>query len=158
MLSSWVGLQFFSLTRVGYRMCSLAARHLWPASGRADWRLCSTVGWGFASTSLPRWVIEWAPQPVQPVGWGPKSGRTANQYPWPDGAISSVLQMGRATDWNICLGAATSRNAICQDLSPGCSKPHLPSSSLSDPQWLSLVDSPLIFMRWDLRGLLGSVL
>lgn len=118
MFRSWVGLQICSPTLTGYRMCLV-------------------VSWSFELVSLPCEAIEWVSWPVQTVGQGPKSGKTTNCVPWPGGAISSALQIDRAIRWDLCFGAAISKNLVCQDLSTGFCKPHPLSPSLSNAQWLS---------------------
>lgn len=76
------------------------------------------------------------------IAWALKLGRTASQAPWLDRATGSALKMGRATGWDLCLGTATSRNAVCQDLSAVAVSPTSTSPPLSDLQWLSPTDSP----------------
>lgn len=115
----------------GHRVCLAAGQGCLLSSLRKQGCRTGDTG-GYAQQlyrdthllSCPRRTAERASWLVQPTDWGPKSGRTVHQTPWTDGATSLAQKMGRATSWDLCLGTATSRNAVGQDPSAGCCKPH----------------------------------
>ena len=69
------------------------------------------------------WGHRWDLQSGQPVGWGPKLGRTANQAPWTVGAIGSALWTGRTSGCALMWDASPRKNAIRQDPHAGCCEP-----------------------------------
>lgn len=58
--------------------------------------------------------------------WGHQLGSASGQSHWLD----------------LCMVVTARRSMVCQDMSTPCCKPHPPSQSLSDPQWLNPKDFP----------------
>lgn len=100
-------------------------------SSRAGLKIC----FSFSSR-----VIQRAPWPIQLVDWGLNQAELPTKLPG-QARPPLAVQMDRATVWDLCLGAAASRNMVHQDLSTGCCKPPPSSLSLCDFQRSSNPDN-----------------